>query len=91
MISQVFSGRQSPSPLGADSSLAGSASDNQAPILLALRTLSGFDFSGRSLSQFALRCSDEHLHSEYPEIRLAAATTCCALVTPMLQVWPTLF
>lgn len=63
---------------------AGAASAER--VLLALRTLANFDFSGQSLTIIVERCAKQFLMSDVTEIRLAAATTCCALLIPMILV-----
>ena len=66
---------------------AGAGNDERVSrVLLALRTLADFDFSGQSLTIIVERCAKQFLLSDVTEIRLAAATTCCALLIPMISV-----
>jgi FKBP12-rapamycin complex-associated protein len=46
-------------------------------VQLALETLGTFDFSGHILSEFVRNCVVDYLEDDSPEIRLAAAETCC--------------
>jgi FKBP12-rapamycin complex-associated protein len=48
-------------------------------IRLALDTLGSFDFSGHILSVFVRTCAPPYLEDEHPDIRKAAALTCCRL------------
>ncbi|KAL1687363.1 armadillo-type protein [Schizophyllum commune] len=48
-------------------------------ITLALTTLGSFDFSGHILNEFVRQCALPYLEDDHPEVRRAAATTCCRL------------
>ncbi|CAK5267693.1 unnamed protein product [Mycena citricolor] len=48
-------------------------------IKLALTTLGSFDFSGHVLNEFVRNCALPYLEQDNPEIRRAAAITCCRL------------
>ncbi|CAO3650716.1 unnamed protein product [Cunninghamella blakesleeana] len=50
-----------------------------AVIALALKTLGSFDFSGHVLNEFVRDCIVNYLDDDIPEIRKAAAVTCCQL------------
>lgn len=66
---------------------AGAANEERVSrVLLALRTLADFDFSGQSLTLIVERCAKQFLQSDVTEVRLAAASTCCALLIPMILV-----
>jgi serine/threonine-protein kinase mTOR len=49
----------------------------QAEIKLALNTLGSFDFSGHVLNEFVRDVAIKYVEDENPEIREAAALTCC--------------
>jgi FKBP12-rapamycin complex-associated protein len=51
----------------------------QAEIKLALNTLGSFDFSGHVLNEFVRDVAIKYLEDDNPEIRQAAALTCCQL------------
>lgn len=51
----------------------------QAEIKLALNTLGSFDFSGHVLNKFVRDVAIKYVEDESPEIREAAALTCCQL------------
>ncbi|RDW71766.1 hypothetical protein BP5796_07800 [Coleophoma crateriformis] len=51
----------------------------QAEIKLALNTLGSFDFSGHVLNEFVRDVAIKYVEDENPEIREAAALTCCQL------------
>ncbi|KAF9647181.1 atypical/PIKK/FRAP protein kinase [Thelephora ganbajun] len=94
LLSVLLSG-QPYKPLGAPASIVradnSSASRdynaNQAPavektpelLTLALTTLGTFDFSGHVLNEFVRNCALPYLEEESPEVRRAAALTCCRL------------
>ena len=46
---------------------------------MALTTLGSFDFSGHVLSEFARQRALPYLEDDHPEVRQAAALTCCRL------------
>ncbi|KAI0741336.1 atypical/PIKK/FRAP protein kinase [Daedaleopsis nitida] len=48
-------------------------------ITLALTTLHTFDFSGHVLNEFVHDCALPYLDQDHPEVRRAAALTCCRL------------
>ncbi|PFH51827.1 hypothetical protein AMATHDRAFT_58344 [Amanita thiersii Skay4041] len=48
-------------------------------ITLALVTLGTFDFSGHVLNEFVRTCALPYLEDDNPEVRRAAAQTCCRL------------
>ncbi|KAL5537169.1 TOR1 [Sanghuangporus sanghuang] len=48
-------------------------------IRLALETLGSFDFSGHILNEFVRSCALPYLEDDHPDIRQAAALTCCRL------------
>ncbi|KAF8817420.1 phosphatidylinositol 3-kinase [Phlegmacium glaucopus] len=48
-------------------------------ITLALNTLGSFDFSGHVLNEFVRSCALPYLEDDNPEVRKAAAVTCCLL------------
>ncbi|KAJ6515088.1 phosphatidylinositol 3-kinase [Mycena vitilis] len=52
---------------------------NPELIKLALTTLGTFDFSGHVLNEFVRSCALPYLEEDNPEIRRAAAITCCRL------------
>jgi FKBP12-rapamycin complex-associated protein len=52
--------------------------DNET-IVLALATLGSFDFSNHVLNEFVRDCIVNYLDDDLPEIRKAAAVTCCQL------------
>ncbi|KAI8371602.1 armadillo-type protein [Radiomyces spectabilis] len=54
------------------------AKDNDI-IVLALTTLGSFDFSNHVLNEFVRDCIVNYLDDDLPEIRKAAAVTCCQL------------
>jgi FKBP12-rapamycin complex-associated protein len=51
----------------------------QAEIKLALNTLGSFDFFGHGLNEFVRDVAIKYVEDENPEIRAAAALTCCQL------------
>ncbi|KAF7911617.1 hypothetical protein BELL_0285g00080 [Botrytis elliptica] len=51
----------------------------QSEIKLALNTLGSFDFSGHVLNEFVRDVAIKYVEDENPEIREAAALTCCQL------------
>jgi FKBP12-rapamycin complex-associated protein len=51
----------------------------QAEIKLALNTLGSFDFSGHVLNEFVRDVAIKYVEDDNPEIREAAALTCCQL------------
>lgn len=51
----------------------------QAEIKLALNTLGSFDFSGHVLNEFVRDVAIKYVEDEHPDIREAAALTCCQL------------
>ncbi|KAG0649662.1 Serine threonine-kinase tor2 [Hyphodiscus hymeniophilus] len=51
----------------------------QAEIKLALNTLGSFDFSGHVLNEFVRDVAIKYVEDDDPEIREAAALTCCQL------------
>ncbi|KXN92422.1 Phosphatidylinositol 3-kinase tor2 [Leucoagaricus sp. SymC.cos] len=48
-------------------------------LALALNTLGTFDFSGHVLNEFVRTCAVPYLEDDHPDVRRAAATTCCRL------------
>lgn len=56
----------------------GDGNDNET-IVLALATLGSFDFSNHVLNEFVRDCIVNYLDDDLPEIRKAAAVTCCQL------------
>ncbi|KAK6543250.1 phosphatidylinositol kinase- protein kinase tor1, variant 2 [Orbilia ellipsospora] len=48
-------------------------------IILALHTLGSFDFTGRILNEFVRDCVIRYVEDDNPEVRKAAALTCCQL------------
>ena len=50
-----------------------------AEIALALHTLGSFDFKGHILNEFVRDVALDYLHNSNPEIRKAAALTCCQI------------
>ncbi|KAI5794446.1 armadillo-type protein [Peziza echinospora] len=91
MLSMCLSGRPF-KPLGSPANLpALTASqpkeyrDGQTPearnveITLALHTLGSFDFSGHVLNEFVRDCVIKYVEDDNPEVRKAAALTCCQL------------
>ncbi|KAG0181763.1 phosphatidylinositol kinase- protein kinase tor1 [Apophysomyces sp. BC1034] len=52
---------------------------DSAVIVLALETLGSFDFSNHVLNEFVRSCIVNYLDDDLPEIRKAAAVTCCQL------------
>ncbi|KAI0718027.1 atypical/PIKK/FRAP protein kinase [Cerioporus squamosus] len=93
-LSIILSGH-SYRPLGAPPSLyrseSGTANKDAVPvdgansakgpelITLALTTLHTFDFSGHVLNEFVHDCALPYLDQDHPEVRRAAALTCCRL------------
>ncbi|KAI1004105.1 Serine/threonine-protein kinase [Podosphaera aphanis] len=53
--------------------------NRQAEIKLALNTLGSFDFSGHVLNEFVRDVAIKYVDGDNPEIREAAALTCCQL------------
>ncbi|KAF2097118.1 FAT-domain-containing protein [Rhizodiscina lignyota] len=51
----------------------------EAEIALALHTLGSFDFSGHVLNEFVRDVAIKYVDADNPEIRKAAALTCCQL------------
>ncbi|KAI0880026.1 FAT-domain-containing protein [Annulohypoxylon maeteangense] len=51
----------------------------KAEVKLALRTLGSFDFSGHILNEFVRDVAIKYVEDDDPEIREAAALTCCQL------------
>lgn len=49
-------------------------------IILALNTLGSFDFTGHMLNELNRECAVVYLEDDLPEIRKAAAVTCCQLL-----------
>lgn len=92
MLSKVLCG-QPFKPLGAPTSNSISAPPNvtkdskdplayehrQTEIKLALNTLGSFDFSGHVLNEFVRDVAIKYVEDENPDIREAAALTCCQL------------
>ncbi|KAF9054520.1 atypical PIKK FRAP protein kinase [Panaeolus papilionaceus] len=54
---------------------------DKSPVLitLALNTLGSFDFSGHALNEFVRSCALPYLEDDNPDVRHAAALTCCRL------------
>lgn len=52
---------------------------SDAEVALALHTLGSFDFSGHILNEFVRDVAIRYVDSDNPEIRKAAALTCCQL------------
>ncbi|KAG2011794.1 atypical/PIKK/FRAP protein kinase [Coprinopsis cinerea AmutBmut pab1-1] len=52
---------------------------NSELITLALKTLGTFDFSGHVLNEFVRSCALPYLEDDNPQVRCAAAETCCTL------------
>ncbi|TFK75010.1 phosphatidylinositol 3-kinase [Pluteus cervinus] len=90
-LSVILSG-QPYKPLGAppslvrpdinrDLSVAQASATEKSPELLtlALTTLGSFDFSGHVLNEFVRTCALPYLEDDTPEVRRAAALTCCRL------------
>ncbi|KAF8064841.1 phosphatidylinositol 3-kinase [Lyophyllum atratum] len=48
-------------------------------VILALSTLSSFDFGGRILNEFVRRCALPYMDSDNADVRRTAAQTCCRL------------
>ncbi|KAH9072320.1 atypical/PIKK/FRAP protein kinase [Lactarius deliciosus] len=48
-------------------------------ITLALTILGEFDFSGHVLNEFVRNCALPYLEEDFPEVRKAAALTCCSV------------
>ncbi|KAF8637601.1 hypothetical protein AX17_002670 [Amanita inopinata Kibby_2008] len=67
--------------LSRDLSVTQAASGDKSPelITLALVTLGSFDFSGHVLNEFVRTCALPYLEDDDPEVRRAAAQTCCRL------------
>ena len=70
--------RQDP-PVMKGAALANGAGRTPEQTRLALDTLGSFDFSGHILSEFVRQCALPFLEDEHPDIRKAAALTCCRL------------
>jgi FKBP12-rapamycin complex-associated protein len=51
----------------------------EAEIVRALHTLGGFDFEGHHLNEFVRDVAIQYVEDDNPEIRKAAALTCCQL------------
>ncbi|KAJ3290058.1 phosphatidylinositol kinase- protein kinase tor1 [Borealophlyctis nickersoniae] len=49
-------------------------------LILALTTLGSFDFSGYMLNELVRECAINYLEDDNPEVRKAAALTCCQLL-----------
>ncbi|KXS11006.1 FAT-domain-containing protein [Gonapodya prolifera JEL478] len=49
-------------------------------VILALVTLGTFDFRGHALNEFVRDCVSHYLDDDHPEVRKAAAITCCQLL-----------
>lgn len=91
MLSLVLSGRPFKplgSPINIPSLNVPSSKDQKsahAPeardqeITLALHTLGSFDFSGHVLNEFVRDCAIKYVEDDKPEVRKAAALTCCQL------------
>ncbi|ORZ13215.1 armadillo-type protein [Absidia repens] len=58
--------------------IVGDGKDNNITVL-ALKTLGSFDFSSHILNEFVRDCIVNYLDDDMPEIRKAAAVTCCQL------------
>ncbi|KIJ55748.1 hypothetical protein M422DRAFT_24274 [Sphaerobolus stellatus SS14] len=56
-----------------------SINKNSELITLALNTLGTFDFSGHILNEFVRDAALPYLEDDHPEVRKAAALTCCKL------------
>ncbi|THH04859.1 hypothetical protein EW145_g5218 [Phellinidium pouzarii] len=90
LISIILSG-QNYKPLGAPASYQrpdaikdiavqqNGATKSPDQIRLALECLGSFDFSGHILNEFVRNCALPYLEDDHPEIRQAAALTCCRL------------
>ncbi|KAI5120260.1 hypothetical protein M0805_004596 [Coniferiporia weirii] len=90
LISVILSG-QNYKPLGAPATYQRSdaikdiavqqngATKSPDQIRLALDSLGSFDFSGHILNEFVRNCALPYLEDDHPEIRQAAALTCCRL------------
>ncbi|XP_014771975.1 serine/threonine-protein kinase mTOR isoform X1 [Octopus bimaculoides] len=88
MLSLILIGRPLQHP-GAPKNLpigssAGSDSQDDTSITLALSTLGSFDFEGHSLTQFVLHCAENYLCSRSKKIRSEAIRTCARLLIPLL-------
>ncbi|KAI0064021.1 atypical/PIKK/FRAP protein kinase [Artomyces pyxidatus] len=55
----------------------GGTSKSPELITLALNTLGSFNFSGHILNEFVRNCALPYLEEDHPEVRRAAALTCC--------------
>ncbi|KAF7308846.1 Serine/threonine-protein kinase TOR [Mycena kentingensis (nom. inval.)] len=56
-----------------------STEKNAEQIKLALEMLGSFDFTGHVLNEFVRNCAVPYLEEDNPDIRRAAAVTCCKL------------
>ncbi|ODA76987.1 hypothetical protein RJ55_07504 [Drechmeria coniospora] len=78
-------GAPQPNTLASVPTVAKDAKDSQAyehrraEVKLALNTLGSFDFSGHILNEFVRDVAIKYVEDEDPEIREAAALTCCQL------------
>ncbi|KAM4062714.1 FAT domain-containing protein [Hirsutella rhossiliensis] len=78
-------GAPQPNTLSSVPAIAKDAKDPQAyehrraEVKLALNTLGSFDFSGHILNEFVRDVAIKYVEDEDPEIREAAALTCCQL------------
>lgn len=91
MLSMVLSGRPfkslgspanlaTPSTSGSKEYKDGQSADaRHVEITLALHTLGSFDFSGHVLNEFVRDCVIRYVEDDHPEVRKAAALTCCQL------------
>ncbi|KAJ3878338.1 phosphatidylinositol 3-kinase [Lentinula edodes] len=60
------------------SQVSGNGKDSEL-ITLALQTLGAFDFNGHTLNEVVRSCALPYLEDDHPEVRRAAALTCCRL------------
>ncbi|KAE9399554.1 phosphatidylinositol 3-kinase [Gymnopus androsaceus JB14] len=60
------------------SQVSGNGKDSEV-ITLALKTLGAFDFNGHTLNEVVRSCALPYLEDDHPEVRRAAAMTCCRL------------
>ncbi|KAH9004515.1 atypical/PIKK/FRAP protein kinase [Lactarius hatsudake] len=69
------------STISRDLNTSQSAGTTKSPelITLALTILGEFDFSGHVLNEFVRNCALPYLEEDFPEVRKAAALTCCSV------------
>ncbi|KZS94646.1 atypical/PIKK/FRAP protein kinase [Sistotremastrum niveocremeum HHB9708] len=78
-VNAVLPGRRPDLVVNHDLHVTHGATVGKEALSLALNTLGSFDFTGHSLNEFVRTCVVPYLEDDNPDVRKAAALTCCRL------------